>query len=67
MPDSEPSAYVASPAAQSQLMPDRTTLIAFAAFVLVGGGASIAVRFTYGELAPFWSGALRFGAAALIF
>jgi drug/metabolite transporter (DMT)-like permease len=48
-------------------MPDQTTLIAFGAFIILGGGASIAIRFTYGELAPYWSGVLRFGAAALIF
>jgi drug/metabolite transporter (DMT)-like permease len=48
-------------------LPDRTTLIAFGGFVLLGGGAALSVRFIYGELAPFWSGALRFGLAALIF
>jgi drug/metabolite transporter (DMT)-like permease len=57
----------ASQVNQSQSLPDRSTLIAFGGFVLLGGGASLSVRFIYGELAPFWSGALRFGLAALIF
>lgn len=48
-------------------LPDRLTLIAFAVFVLVGGGASVAIRFTYAELPPFWSGAARFLCGALIF
>lgn len=51
----------------SQSSPDRLTLIAFGIFILFGGGASIAIRYTYGELAPFWSGFLRFGAGAVIF
>jgi drug/metabolite transporter (DMT)-like permease len=50
----------------SPATPDRTTLIAFASFIILGGGATIAVRFTYGELAPFWSGTFRFGAAAMV-
>ena len=47
----------------SAATPDQTTLIAFGAFIILGGGASTAIRFTYGELAPYWSGVLRFGAA----
>jgi drug/metabolite transporter (DMT)-like permease len=47
--------------------PDRATLLAFGIFVLLGGGAPVAVRFSYQELAPFWSAALRFSLAALIF
>lgn len=46
--------------------PDRTTLIAFSIFVLVGGGASVAIRMTYAELASFWSGAAPFLTAALV-
>lgn len=48
-------------------LPERPVLIAFLVFVLVGGGASIAIRVTYGELAPFWSAASRFALAAIVF
>jgi drug/metabolite transporter (DMT)-like permease len=51
----------------SSAIPATTILGAFAAFIILGSGASLAIRFTYGELAPYWSGVLRFGAAALIF
>ena len=51
MPESERPSRAASAPAGSPAMPDRTTLLAFAAFVVLGGGASIAIRFTYGELA----------------
>jgi drug/metabolite transporter (DMT)-like permease len=51
----------------SSRTPDRLTLIAFGLFILLAGGAPIAVRFTYAELAPYWSAALRFSLAALIF
>jgi drug/metabolite transporter (DMT)-like permease len=47
-------------------LPDRTTLIAFLTFILVGGGASVAIRMTYAELPPFWAGAARFITAALV-
>jgi drug/metabolite transporter (DMT)-like permease len=43
------------------------TLAAFLGFVLLSGGATIAVRFTYTELPTFWSAAARFGLAALVF
>ena len=36
-------------------------------FILLASGASVAVRITYGELAPFYSGAARFALAGLIF
>jgi drug/metabolite transporter (DMT)-like permease len=42
-------------------------LIAFAIFVLLTGGASVAIRYSYAELAPFWVGTSRFAIAALIF
>ena len=58
---------VPTKATNSQTTPDRLTLIAFATFILLGGAAPIAVRFTYDEMLPFWSGFLRFGTAALIF
>ena len=46
--------------------PGRSVLIAFLFFILVGGGASVAIRITYEEMAPFlgsrlsfWSGSVR--------
>ena len=51
----------------SSLLPDRTTLIAFLTFIVVSGGASVAIRFTYAELPPFWSGAARFICGAVFF
>jgi drug/metabolite transporter (DMT)-like permease len=48
-------------------LPERQVLVAFGAFILVGGGASVAIRITYGELAPFWAGTARFGLGALAF
>ena len=47
--------------------PDRRTLLTFAGFVLITCTAALVVRSTFSELAPNWSGALRFGTAALIF
>jgi len=48
-------------------LPDRSVLAAFLLFMLVAGGASVAVRVTYVEMAPFWTAASRFllGALAL--
>jgi drug/metabolite transporter (DMT)-like permease len=46
--------------------PDRVTLIAFAALVLMVGINLAAVKTTVQELAPMWSAGLRFAAAALI-
>ncbi len=48
-------------------LPGRSVLAAFGLFVLLAGGAPVAIRFTYGELPPFWSATIRFGSAALIF
>lgn len=67
MTDNPTKPVTASPVVKSQSLPDRTTLMAFGGFVLLVGGAALSVRFIYHELAPFWSGALRFGLAALIF
>ena len=53
--------------ANSLALPDRTTLAAFLFFILVSGGASVAIRFTYAELPPFFSGAMRFVFGALFF
>ncbi len=47
--------------------PEPTVLIAFLAFIVVGGGASVAIRMTYAELAPFWAGASRYLLGALAF
>ena len=53
--------------AEGLALPDRTTLVAFLFFILVSGGASVAIRFTYAELPPFFSGAMRFVFGALFF
>lgn len=52
---------------QGLALPDNTTLAAFSLFVLVSGGASVAIRFTYAELPPFFGGAMRFVFGALFF
>jgi drug/metabolite transporter (DMT)-like permease len=57
----------AIPAIDSPALPDRLTLVAFLFMVLAGGGASVAIRFTYVEMPPFWSGTARFMVGALIF
>jgi len=46
---------------------ETNTLAAFGLAVLLGGGASVAIRFTLTELAPFWGAFLRFFGAAAIF
>jgi|GEM_PF-280993 drug/metabolite transporter (DMT)-like permease len=56
-----------APAEKPSALPDNKTLAAFGLFILLAGGASVAVRITYGELAPFYSGAARFALAGLIF
>ncbi len=48
-------------------LPERPILIAFGFFIIVGGGASVAIRITYAELEPFWAAASRFALAALAF
>jgi len=55
------------PEAKTSALPDNKTLAAFGLFILLAGAASVAVRITYGELAPFYSGAARFVLAGLIF
>ena len=67
MAESETTASIGSTQELSSRSPDRLTLIAFGLFILLAGGAPIAVRFTYEELAPYWSATLRFSMAALIF
>jgi len=44
-----------------------STLAAFVALVVIGGGNAVAVRFSNVELPPFWGAAARFIAAAAIF
>lgn len=53
--------------ARSVGLPDRKVLLAFGAFIVVGGGASVAIRITYAEMAPFWAATSRFALAALAF
>lgn len=48
-------------------VPERPVLLAFFLFILVGGGASVAIRITYAEMAPFWAAASRFALAAIVF
>ena len=47
-------------------LPDRTTLIAFAALSLIGGVNVVAVRFSNQELAPLFGAAVRFSAASVL-
>lgn len=48
-------------------LPDRITLAAFSAAVLIGGTNFVAVRYSNRELEPLFGAGLRFGAAALLF
>lgn len=56
-----------APARAGLEAPDRTTLAAFIVMVILAGAAAVALRITYNEMPPFWTGAARFGFAALIF
>jgi len=46
-------------------LPERAVLAAFLLFIVAGGGASVAIRVTYAEMAPFWATASRFVLGAL--
>jgi drug/metabolite transporter (DMT)-like permease len=46
---------------------DRLTVFAFFLTALLGGGNSVAVRFSNIELSPFWGATIRLGASALLF
>jgi drug/metabolite transporter (DMT)-like permease len=46
--------------------PDRSTALAFALLVLIGGSNFVLVRFSNRELDPFWGAALRWGAASAL-
>jgi len=41
--------------------------LAFPIVVLLGGSNAVAIRFSHLELPPFWSAAIRFAAAAVVF
>ncbi len=47
--------------------PDRTTLLAFSATVLIGGLNFMLVKLSNSELPPLYGAAVRFSAAALVF
>lgn len=47
-------------------MPDRATLVAFGAFVFIGGFNFVAVRFSNRELEPMFGAGVRFTTAAVI-
>jgi drug/metabolite transporter (DMT)-like permease len=44
----------------------RRTLVAFIIMILAGSGTPLAIRLTYGEMPPLWSGAARFMVGAVI-
>lgn len=46
---------------------DQTTIFVFFLTALLGGGNSVAVRFSNVELAPFWGATIRLAASALLF
>jgi drug/metabolite transporter (DMT)-like permease len=48
-------------------LPERSVLIAFLFFIFIIGGAAVAIRLTYTELAPLWVATSRFILAALVF
>ena len=52
---------------QSSMLPNRKVLISFFAFIIFTGGAPVAIRIGYSEMAPFWMGLVRFGLGAIIF
>lgn len=47
--------------------PDRGTLASFVVVVLLSGANAVAIQFIVRELPPFWSGAVRYAIAALVF
>jgi drug/metabolite transporter (DMT)-like permease len=51
----------------SPALPERPILLAFLLFIVVGGGASVAIRITYVDLDPFWAASSRFALGALAF
>jgi drug/metabolite transporter (DMT)-like permease len=55
-----------SSAAAQEALPDRLTLTAFGALVLMGGLNFPSVKTTVQELAPMWGAGVRFAAAGLL-
>jgi drug/metabolite transporter (DMT)-like permease len=53
--------------ARDSALPERPILIAFLLFVVTLGGASVAIRISYGEMAPFMVATSRFTLGALVF
>jgi hypothetical protein len=49
------------------MRPDRVTVVAFVAFVVIAGAVSVAIRLGSFELPAFWAAALRYGMAVAIF
>jgi drug/metabolite transporter (DMT)-like permease len=56
-----------SATAPSATLPGRDVLTYFAGFILLVGGAPVAMRISYSELQPFWLGLNRFALAAIAF
>ena len=54
-------------ATPSSSRPDRATLAAFGALVVLVGANLVAIRFSNRELAPFWGAGTRFVLAAAVF
>jgi drug/metabolite transporter (DMT)-like permease len=48
-------------------LPDRNVLLYFIVFIILMGGAPVAMRITYSEMGPFYMGFLRFGLGAVIY
>jgi len=48
------------------MRPDRVTVVAFVAFVVIAGAVSVAIRLGSFELPAFWAAALRYGMAVAI-
>jgi drug/metabolite transporter (DMT)-like permease len=53
--------------APANALPGRDVLTYFALFILLVGGAPVAMRIGFAELPPFWLGLNRFGLGALAF
>src|SRR3712207_9454123 len=49
------------------MRPDRVTLAAFVAFVVMAGAVAVAIRLGSFELPPFWAATLRYAMAVAIF
>ena len=56
-----------APGARSGTSPDRTTLLAFATTVVIGGLNFLSVKISNSALPPLFGAGVRFGLAALVF